>query len=433
MLNMASAENHANPSRWLHTAHPVWLCGMRPFFLLTAISAVALMLPWLLFLALGLPTPATAGGPFAWHAHELLYGFALASVLGFLLTATPEFTGTADFPASTVKWLVLLWMAARLAFGLSGVGGAPLVLLSALLHQGLMVALALLAAPRLWRDPQRAHLAFLWTLLALAVCSAGFHTELLLGSTGALRWLHASVGVYMVLIVVALSRISMRIVNQALLDAGQNADYLARPPRRNLVVTCIALYTGAEFALPGSSLSGWLALATAAAVFHLLNDWHVGRALLTRWALMLYAIYVCMGLGYALMGVGLLTASGSFSGGRHLLTVGALGLAMLGAMTIAGRAHCGLPPDERGWVPLAALSLLLAAGVRGAAVWLLPDPVAAWVLAASLWCLAFVLYLMHLTPSLIASRSDGHQGCHGVEDAPVDLPVGVQTPPHASG
>ena len=153
---------------------------------------------------------------------------------------------------------------------------------------------------------------------------------------------------------------------------------------------------------------------------------------MTRWALMLYAIYVCMGLGYALMGLGLLTASGSFSGGRHLLTVGALGLAMLGAMTIAGRAHCGLPPDERGWVPLAALSLLLAAGVRAAAGWLLPDPVAAWVLAASLWCLAFGLYLMHLTPSLIASRSDGHRDCHGVEDAAADLPAGVPTPPRAN-
>ena len=400
---------------WTQTEHPVWMCGMRPFFLLTAISAVTLMLPWLLFLGLGLPVPATAGGPFAWHAHELLYGFALASVLGFLLTAAPEFTSTADFAPATVKRLALAWLAARACFWLSGVGGAPMVLLSGLLNVGLIVALAMLAAPRLWHDPQRAHLAFLWTPLALAACEAGFHVELLTGSAGALRWLHASVGVYMVLIVVALSRISMRVVNQALQDVGESADYLARPPRRNLVITCIALYTVAEFALPGSRLSGWLAWAAAGSVFHLLNDWHVGRALLQRWPAMLYAIYVCMGLGYALMGAGLLTDTGSFSGGRHLLSVGALGLAMLGAMTIAGRAHCGLMPDERGWVPLAVVSLLIAAGVRGAAGWWLPDPVASWVLAGALWCLGFVLYLVHLAPSLTAARLDGHGGCHGVE------------------
>lgn len=399
---------------WTASAHPMWMCGMRPFFIATAASAVLLMGLWLAFLAAGWPLPASAGGPLAWHAHELLFGFAFASVLGFLLTAVPEFTETTDFSPTTVRRLVLLWLAARVAFWTSGLGGAPLLLLSGLLHVGMVGALAALAAPRLWADPQRAHLSFLWTLLALGACAAGFHAELLAGGANPTRWLHASVGAFMALIVVALSRISMRIVNTALEDAGQAADYLARPPRRNLVIACIALYSLAEFAWPGSRLSGWLALATAAAVFHLLNDWHVGRALLSRWPLMLYAIYVCMGLGYALMGLGLLTPLGSFSGGRHLLTVGALGLAMLGAITIAGRAHCGQQPDERGWVPLAALALCLAAGVRAATGWWLPDPVAAWTLAGALWCMCFGLYAVYMAPVLMSPRQDGGSGCQGV-------------------
>ncbi|MBA4261510.1 MAG: NnrS family protein [Comamonadaceae bacterium] len=401
---------------WTSAAHPVWMCGMRPFFVATAASAVLLMALWVLFLSAGWPLPASAGGPVAWHAHELLFGFALASVLGFLLTALPEFTGTPDFSPATVRRLVALWLAARVAFWASGVGAAPMVLLSGLLHVGLIGGLAVLAAPRLWADPQRKHLSFLWTLLALGLCAAGFHAELLLGSASANRWLLASVGVYMVLIVVALSRISMRIVNQALQDAGHSTDYLARPPRRNLLITVIVFYTVAEFAFPGSRLSGWLALAAAAAVFHLMNDWHVGRALLRRWPLMLYAIYVCMGLGYGLMGAGLLLPLGTLSGGRHLLTVGALGLAMLGAMSIAGRAHCGLQAEQRDWVPLAALSLCLAAAVRAAAGWLLADPLAAWALAGAVWCLGFGLYLVYLAPVLLARRSDGHGGCHGVEE-----------------
>lgn len=397
--------------------HPVWMCAMRPFFVLTAGSGLVLMLAWLLYLSLGGPLPASAGGPYAWHAHELLFGFALASVAGFMLTAVPEFTSSADFSPTLVRGLVALWLAARLAFWASGLGGAPLVLLSGLLHLGLIAALAALLAPRLWHDPRRAHLSFLWTLLALGLCAAGFHAELLAGSTGATRWLQASIGVYMVLIVVALSRISMRIVNEALEDAGHSADYLARPPRRNLAITCIALYTVAEFAGPGSRLSGWLALAAAAAVFNLMNDWHVGRALLSRRPLMLYSIYTCMGLGYALMGAGLLTPLGSYSGGRHLLAVGALGLATMGSMSIAGRAHCGLHHDLRGWVPLAALALLLAAGTRAAAGWLLPDPLAAWALAGALWCLSFGLYAAYLGPILLAPRRDGRAGCQGVLQA----------------
>lgn len=398
--------------------HPLWMCGMRPFFAATALAAVALMLQWILFLLLGVPVPASASGPGAWHAHELLYGVALASVAGFLLTAVPEFTGTPDFPPSTVRRLALLWVAARAAFWAGGPGGAPLVIVSGGLHLGLIGALAAQVAPRLWRDPGRGHLSFVAVLAALAACEGAFHLALVNGAAMPSRWLHASVGVYMILVVLAMSRISMRIVNQAIEDAGASSVYLARPPRRNLAIVCIGLATVAELAAPGTRLSGWVALAAAAAVLNLLNDWHVGRALLHRQPLMLYAAYACMGLGYLLMGLGLVAQLGSFHGGRHLLTVGALGLAVLAAMTIAGRAHCGLPADARAWVPVAAASLVLAALLRAAAGWLLPATPPLWATAGVLWCLAFGLYAWHMLPVLASARVDGHGGCHGSDARP---------------
>ena len=73
--------------------HPFWMCGLRPFFLLAGLAAPLLMLAWLAFLGLGLPMPPTAGDPFVWHAHELLFGFTLAAVAGFTLTIVPEFAG----------------------------------------------------------------------------------------------------------------------------------------------------------------------------------------------------------------------------------------------------------------------------------------------------------------------------------------------------
>ena len=65
-------------------AHPLWLCAFRPFFALTALSALGLMLPWVLFLTLGWPLPALgggAGGALAWQAHELLLGMGLAAAI----------------------------------------------------------------------------------------------------------------------------------------------------------------------------------------------------------------------------------------------------------------------------------------------------------------------------------------------------------------
>jgi uncharacterized protein involved in response to NO len=141
----------------------------------------------------------------------------------------------------------------------------------------------------------------------------------------------------------------------------------------------------------------------------------VGRALLRRRPLMLYGVYACMGAGYALIGASLVMQVGSVSGGRHLLTVGALGLSMLSAMSIAARAHCGLAADPRPWVAQAALALLLAASARAAAAWHPQAAPALWSVSGLAWCGAFGLWAWALSATLLAPRSDGHGGCHGTD------------------
>lgn len=393
--------------------HPLWSCGLRPFFLFAALSAPLLMLPWVLFLTHGAPLPAAPGGPFVWHAHELLFGFAFAAMAGFLLTVVPEFVGGRDFAAAPVRRLAMLWLAARLAFWTSGLFGAAALALSAIAHLALLGGLAWLAAPRLWRDPGRHHLAFLWAIAGFAVCVAGFYADALRGEHP-VRWLHATLGIFMMLIIVALSRISMRIVNHAIAEAAvTDTEYRARPPRRNLAIVCIGLYSVAEFSMPGARLSGWLALAAAAGVFNLMNDWHIGRVLFRRLPLMLYGVYGLMAAGYATMGLALLSGAGFFSAGRHLLTVGALGIAIYAVMGIAGRAHCGRPFETRLWLPIGASLLLAAALVRALAAWPGLHAPLLWGVAGGLWTLAYALFAWHMAPLFVRPRSDGLYGCKG--------------------
>lgn len=397
----------------LRLGHPLWSCALRPFFLFAALAAPLLMAAWSLFLACGLPLPAVPGGAFVWHAHELLFGFAFAAMAGFLLTVVPEFAGGADFPPRPVRRLALIWLAGRLAFWSSGWLGAPAVALSGLLHLALLGGLAWLAAPRLWRDPERRHLAFLWAVGGFMACVAGFYFDALSGEHPA-RWLHATLGVFMMLMIVALSRISMRIVNHAISEAGiSGIEYFARPPRRNLAIFCIGLYTAAEFLLPGTRLSGWLALAAAAALLNLMNDWRIGRALLHRLPLMLFGVYLFMAAGYATLGLALVFETGAFSAGRHLLTAGALGLAIYAVMGIAGRAHCGRPFETRPWFPIGAGLIAAAALVRALAAW--PGAAAPLLLVAAglLWTAGYGLFAWHMAPLFVAPRADGLFGCKG--------------------
>jgi len=398
-----------------HLEHPLWLCGFRPFFVATMLAAPLSVGLWLLHLVLGLPLPAVAGGTLAWHAHELIFGFVLAAVAGFVLTGVPEFTHSVAVPARTVRRLVGLWLLGRVAFWGSGWGGHTSLAISALAHLGVLTGLMVVLAPRLWQDPERRHLAFLWGLGALAVCVAGFYADALLGSNS-LRWLHAALGVLMVLIVVALSRISMRIVNNALVEAGvAGVDYLARPPRRNLAIVAITLCTVAELLGWSERIHGWLALAVTAALLNLMNDWHVGRALFRRWPFMLYGVYVLMAAGYATMGVTLLMGSSGGSAGLHLLTVGALGLSIYVVMCIAGATHSGRAPDERVWVPVGAGLLVAAALVRALAAWPGVDVLLCLAVSGVLWSGAFVLLACHMLAMLVSPRTDGAAGCAGIQ------------------
>lgn len=388
---------------------PVFECGFRPFFLGTALSAVLAMAAWLGFWLLGTPLPAVAGGPVVWHAHELVFGFALASITGFTLTAVPEFTGTAEIGRRPVAILLLIWIAGRIAYALAGT--LPGAVLAMVADIALVGALLVLLGPRLVADPEHRHHSFAWALAALLGATIGFHRDALAGDWP-MRWIHVMTGVLMILIIIAMSRISMRIVNEALDAVGETElEYLARPPRRNLAISCIALCTAAEFLAPGHPVSGWLALAAAAAVFNLTSDWHVGRALLRRWPLILYLVYWSMALGYGTIGIGILADEPWSSAGRHLLLVGAMGLAIFAVLNIAGRIHAGVEAEPRPWAPLAAGLLVTAALVRAAMGLggIAAGP--AILVAGACWIAAYGMHLVFNGKVLAGPRTDGLSGC----------------------
>lgn len=390
------------------------LCGFRPFFLFTAAWGVLALAAWLAALGGALDLPTVAGGALAWHAHEMVLGFGGAALLGFLLTALPEFTASAAVPRRQVALLVALWLAARAGFLL---GGAPGQWLAAVAECALLGGALAMAAPRLWRDPARRHLAFLWGLAALLACTVGYHAAAL-GGGQPLAWLNAAVGVMMVFIVLALSRISMRVVNGALEERGETTvEYLARPPRRNLAMFCIALYTVVELLAPLAPVSGWIALAAAAALFNLTNDWHLGRVLFSRWVFMLYLVYWLMAAGYLLLGLALLGVPLSPSAGRHLLMAGGMGLSIFVVMNIAGRIHAGVPLERGLRVPLAAGLIVGAALLRAGYGF---APLLLLGAAGGLWIAAFAWQFAAAWPVLSRPRGDGQSACAGLREDVAD-------------
>ncbi|MGA8004770.1 MAG: NnrS family protein, partial [Burkholderiales bacterium] len=86
--------------------------GFRPFYLLAALFAAAAVPAWVADLA-GYGWPAGYLDGLAWHQHEMVFGFALAVIAGFLLTAARVWTGRPTLSGLPLALLAAHWLVAR--------------------------------------------------------------------------------------------------------------------------------------------------------------------------------------------------------------------------------------------------------------------------------------------------------------------------------
>ncbi len=97
----------------------------RPFFILAAISSLFYMTIWTLFYTFKLPLDFENISPTMWHAHEMLFGYTMAVIAGFLLTVEKYWLGKNIDDKSTLVALVILWIAARVSISLTLITNIP--------------------------------------------------------------------------------------------------------------------------------------------------------------------------------------------------------------------------------------------------------------------------------------------------------------------
>src|SRR5512141_773820 len=85
--------------------------GFRPFYLAASIFAAIAILLWVAEYA-GIIAPVLGRDP-VWHAHEMLYGYTIAVVVGFLLTAVRNWSGPPTPAGGWLAALLVLWIGGR--------------------------------------------------------------------------------------------------------------------------------------------------------------------------------------------------------------------------------------------------------------------------------------------------------------------------------
>ena len=109
------------PSKPPSAPHPILNLSFRIFFSAAAIFAIITMVLWAFVFTGHTAIEAQTLNPLYWHGHEMIYGYALAVVAGFLLTAVKTWTGVMMPFGYKLLGIFVCWLLARLgwiAFGL---------------------------------------------------------------------------------------------------------------------------------------------------------------------------------------------------------------------------------------------------------------------------------------------------------------------------
>lgn len=86
--------------------------GFRPFFIGASIFAIIAMLLWVGIYNFAWDIQVYP--PITWHAHEMIFGYSMAVIAGFLLTAIKNWTGKQTLDGYPLLLLFLLWAVTRI-------------------------------------------------------------------------------------------------------------------------------------------------------------------------------------------------------------------------------------------------------------------------------------------------------------------------------
>ena len=382
------------------SAHPLWLVGFRPFFLLACLAGLAFPLLWALIFTGALPPPASPVSALQWHAHEMFFGFGWAVMGGFLLTATKNWVQVRGWHGWPLIGLMAAWVVERIGMAF-GAGWPPLLFrLSNLLFLAAIVAMLLWTLLRHRRQDSFADNPFFYVVLPAFVAAkllvldeAHFHAGVTM-----------AIGLYRMAFLVMLERTLTQFMK------GLFQVDILRDRRLDGAIKLLGLALVFQAWLPvlvAAALLGLLALLLAVRFV----GWRPGLGFTRIDLAVMFIGYLAILAQLLVEAAGLLAAPawvGSVS--VHLFTFGVMGLIIPAMFVRISKGHTGRKVVFDAADKLVLWIMLAGLVARIVLPQLLPAAYGRWIhLSAGAWLLAFGILGLRLLPRLTAPRIDGKE------------------------
>jgi uncharacterized protein involved in response to NO len=383
--------------------YPLFAQGFRAFFVLAGLAALILIVFWNALFHGTLTTEPYFSGSY-WHAHEMLLGYSVAVIAGFLLTAVKNWTGKLTVTGDSLASLCLIWLYGRILPFYSDL--LPDVLI-ALVDFAFLPALAYQVSKPIIAIKQYRNLFFIGLLLLLALGNGLIHVQMLgLQQNTAATGLQLVIATIIILILIIAGRVFPFFTERGI----PGTLIIKNPMLDNLSIASAVLV----FTLQLFDLSGTL-LAVAACIAIIVNigrlaGWYVPRICYVP---LLWVLYV--GYSWIIMGF-ILTALSAYSVvlpsmALHAFTLGGIGVLTLGMMARVSLGHTGRALKVSNVIAIAFVLINVAALFRILLPILLPSWYETLIYASTLsWLAAFSLFIFVYGPILSSARIDGQDG-----------------------
>lgn len=376
----------------------LWALGFRPFYLLASGFAALSVGLWALQFS-GWLGQAYLQGPL-WHAHEMLFGFSMAVLVGFLFTAGRNWSGQATPTGAPLAALAALWVAGRMLV-LTPYGWA-----AALVNTAFPLTAAAALGWAFYKGRNQRNYFFAGLLL-LGLAELCVHLSVL-GVLQVPGWAGIGLGLDVMLFVLCV--MAGRVIPMFTNNGVPGAKAVRHPTLEKIALALLLLLLVADLLQLGGPPLALLAAAAAAA--------HLARWLRWQpWKTLAHPLVWVLHLAYAWIPLHLLLRAAAHMGwvpasaATHALTVGAIGGMVIGMMTRTALGHTGRAL-KAGRTEVACYGLVALAAVLRVALPLLAPSwlVSAVLLSALLWSAGFALFAVAYWPILSRARADGLPG-----------------------
>lgn len=380
--------------------------GFRPFFLAAALFSAIAMSIWMAELIASIKLLPTGVLPMFWHAHEMIYGYVLVVIAGFLLTAVRNWTGIQTLHGLPLQLLLLFWLLARIV---SLVSGPQALIVAMIMDNAFIVFLSAaltwpLIQAKLWKNIGLISKIYFF-LIGNVIYSLG-----LLGVFADGQRIGIYIGLYMILsLILVLSR---RVVP---MFTERGVGYPVTLKNYLWVdIACFLLFLGfaiSDIFLAVPALTAWFAAILCILHSIRLWGWYTHGIWNKPLLWVLYLAYAWIIFGFGLKFTAFMVDISPFLA-IHAFAVGGIGMMTLGMMSRISLGHTGRnimqPPSG---VSLMFGTLFCGAFVRIVFPLMFAGHYLLWIaISQALWIAAFILFLYLYAPILIRPRIDGKSG-----------------------